>query len=163
MSQKISIECPKCKGIGVESVPAVYRSLKLSEPGRGLLSDSKILLFVDGLTHEQKRDLLKQLAPPQGVQRPLPAPNIAFMAFLLSWLATSSYFIGKMGYPIFSVMSMILGAALLIPFYLIIRVTTHDFKKSEEHHQQARKNWEKRYFCKNCGNLFTPEPPQTPK
>ena len=163
MSKNPSIECPKCEGISVESVPIVYRSLKLSEPGRALLLDTPILLFADRLNDEQKKNLFKRLAPPSETKHELPAPNIALMAFLLSWLATSSYFIGKMGYPIFSAMSIVLGVALLIPFYLVIRVATHDFRKSEERHQQAMKDWEKRYFCQNCGNVFTPQPSQTPK
>lgn len=157
MTRTAPIECPKCEGISVESVPLLYRSLTLKEPGRGLLAGTQVLLFADRLKSEEKKTLLKELAPPPEIQSSLPAPNIALMAFLLSWLATSSYFIAKMGHQVFSAMSLLLGLALAIPFYLILRVVTHDFGKSSERQKERMQCWEKSYFCKNCGNIFIPK------
>ena len=149
------LECPKCRSIDIEAVPFFYQSLKSKNAGKKLFSDTPFLSDTEKLLPRQRERLLHRLTPPAEPKKTLPAKAIALMAFLISWLATSSIILARLGYKDYFLISLISSVLLTIPFYSILRLVIQDFRKDIARYRRLKAVWDKQYFCKNCQEVFT--------
>jgi len=144
------IECPKCRSEKVETVPFIYKTLASNTAGKKLLLDETFLRNTPGLSEKTRQRLLHKPNPPREPKRTLPAGPIAWMAFLISWLASGSLLIGRLGQNMYFIISAVITAFIAVPFYCILRLVIRDFKRECIRYRRLRTVWDKQYFCKNC-------------
>ncbi|MFA5059571.1 MAG: hypothetical protein WC676_02990 [Candidatus Omnitrophota bacterium] len=159
MAFEKEITCPKCKSENVEIVSSVYYSLRSKNLARkfDLFLDKRVGTYTQNMTARQKERLLHRLTPPKEPRKTLPAGRIAFMAFLISYLATSALMLGRLGQKDYFLMTLITAFIVGIPFYLILRLVIRDFHKDIIRYRRLRTVWDKQYFCRDCNEVFIPK------
>lgn len=155
------IECPRCQKTNIETVPFLYKTLRSQDAGAKLFTESAIKTIASSLTPRQKERLLHRLTPPPEPKKTLPAGSIAAMAFLISWLITSSFFIERIGQKAYSIMSAVVVLFLVVPFYATLKLVIVDFRRDITNYRKIKEVWDKQYFCRDCQDVFIPKDDET--
>ena len=151
------IICPLCEKNNVDTVAFIYRSLKSKGAGRKLFSEGLAQREIDALAPHQRESLMRQLTPPKEPHISLPAGAIALMAFLISWLATSSVIIAWVGEKAYFVISVVVTVVMGFLFYSMLKTVITSFRKKTERYRALLANYNKHYFCHACLKVFVPK------
>lgn len=162
--------CPECKKEDADRVAYVYKTLVSKGAGRRMFDETLIRDKAKGLSDVQKQRLLKRLMPPEEPKTALPAGVLALMALLLSWLATASLIIGRIGERMYFIISAVATLIIGMHFYITLRDIIKDFTRKIGNYRRVMVIWNQQYFCNNCHHIFIPEkdhrlltPPKFPK
>lgn len=154
MKSKNLIVCAKCGSPDAESVVLAYQTIKSRDAGQRFILQDPVTK--KPITAQKREQLLKKLSPPQNPDINLPAGAVALMAFLISWLATATFIIGRIGLKNYFIVTGFVVVVVVGAFYYMLKTAVINLGHVSTRYKNYKDVWEKQYFCHECENIFVP-------
>lgn len=149
------MSCPKCEKADVDTAIFAYKALVSRNAGKKLFLESPVRKKTSTITEKQRAKFIDRLTPPKEPKISLPAGAITIMALAVSWLATGSLIIGRIGQRAYFIISIIITIAMAIFFNYMLKMVIQIYRKRTNEYRRLKTIYNKKYFCNNCHYIFT--------